>query len=177
VNPQHRGERAFAHVCLILVSSIVLCATDQAAWLDVPFARQPRQGCGAAAVWMLMTYWNRAADATIEQIHQATYAPEQKGAPASAVKRYLAGRGFRVFDFAGAWTDLREQIGKGRPVIVCFGAGAQRHYVVVAGVAESHALLNDPADRKLRRIERKAMEKAWAATANWMLLAVPEPLP
>jgi uncharacterized protein YvpB len=128
---------------------------------------------------MLLAYWNRAGEATVQQIHQSTYVPEMNGAPASALKRYLSARGFRVFDFEGAWSDLREQIAKGRPVIVCLrpGARAQRHYVVVAGIAESHAWLNDPADRKLRRIGRAGFEKAWAAADRWMLLAVPGPAP
>jgi ABC-type bacteriocin/lantibiotic exporter with double-glycine peptidase domain len=144
-------------------------------WLDVPFVRQPKDGCGAASVSMIVQYWKRAGDSGIDQIHAATYSRELRGAHTDKLKQYLSERGFRVFDFAGAWQDLREQIDKGRPVIVCLQTRARqpRHYVVVAGIAGKHLLVNDPADRKLRRMERTAFEKSWVAAGSWMLLAVP----
>jgi len=34
-------------------------------------------------------------------------------------------------------------------------------------------MLNDPADRKLRKYERRLSEKRWRSTGRWTLLAVP----
>jgi uncharacterized protein YvpB len=50
------------------------------------------------------------------------------------------------------------------------------HYVVVAGVDPAHnfVLLNDPAQRKLLKVDRSTFEKSWNAAGNWALLAVPE---
>ena len=162
-----------------VVLAIALCSSplgaEREVWLDVPFIRQPKEGCGAASVSMILQYWKRGGDSGVERIHAAIYSPELGGAHTAKLKQYLSERGFRVFDFAGAWQDLREQIDKGRPLIVCLQSGARqpRHYVVVAGMADKHLLVNDPADRKLRRMERHAFEKSWAAAGSWMLLAVP----
>jgi ABC-type bacteriocin/lantibiotic exporter with double-glycine peptidase domain len=164
-------------VKLGLVFALVLSSLQaaDAVWLDVPFVRQPKEGCGAASLWMVLSYWKLDGGMAVERIHKETYSAEQGGVPAPAMKRYLSERGFRVFDFAGGWEDLREQIGKGRPVIVCLRPSprAPRHYVVVAGIAGTHALVNDPGDRKLRRVDRKTFEKSWAGGDRWMLLGVP----
>jgi uncharacterized protein YvpB len=49
------------------------------------------------------------------------------------------------------------------------------HYVVVAGVdpTEHSVIVNDPAQRKLLKVDSAAFEKEWQATGNWMLLALP----
>jgi ABC-type bacteriocin/lantibiotic exporter with double-glycine peptidase domain len=52
-------------------------------------------------------------------------------------------------------------------------SGGESHYVVVAGVSEGAVEMNDPADRKLRKISRGEFEKKWRAAGNWTLLAVP----
>jgi uncharacterized protein YvpB len=35
-------------------------------------------------------------------------------------------------------------------------------------------LLNDPAQRKLIKLDRKSFEKSWHAAGNWTLLALPK---
>jgi ABC-type bacteriocin/lantibiotic exporter with double-glycine peptidase domain len=150
-------------------------ASEGGVWLDVPFVRQPKEGCGAAVVWMTMQYWRSAVVADVGEIHAVIYSRGQKGAPAGKVADYLTAHGFRTFQVTGAWRDLQEQIKKGRPLILCLRpqVRAPLHYVVAAGVGEDAVWVNDPADRKLRRMERAAFEKAWARGGNWMLLAVP----
>jgi len=48
--------------------------------------------------------------------------------------------------------------------------------VVVAGVdpARNLVLINDPARRKLLKIERGVFEKDWSAAERWTLLALPQ---
>jgi hypothetical protein len=90
---------------------------------------------------------------------------------------YLRQHGFQAFAFPGKWSDLEEQIAKGRPLIVALRPQGQRelHYVVIDGVDSERGLvtMNDPADRKLLNEERARFEKEWSATHNWTLLAVP----
>lgn len=112
-------------------------------------------------------------------IHQKLYSRKARGILASDMERYLKDSGFRVFAFTGAWSDLRENLEKGRPLIISVqpgGGKATLHYVVVTGIDWQHDALfvNDPARGKLIRIERAEFERQWEATRNWMLLAVPE---
>lgn len=151
------------------------------AWLDVPFVRQVRAGCGSAAIAMVMQYWvkhqpgldDAAADAErIDRVLPVT----SKGIHGRELKRYLETHGFSAFIFNGDLSDLRDHSAKGRPAVVCLGFRrplASLHYVVVVGVGEDAILLNDPARGKLVREEKAAFLRAWKVTGNWALLAVP----
>jgi ABC-type bacteriocin/lantibiotic exporter with double-glycine peptidase domain len=173
-------------VCLSLLpgaSAPVALADEPAAlWLDVPFVRQEKDGCGSASIAMVMQYWERqlgrpaAADAA--EIQRALYSRQARGIYAADLERYFAGHGYRTFAFAGTWDDLQEQIAKGRPVIVALQvARDDLHYVVIAGLdlQQNVLLKNDPAERKLLKQSRASFEKEWKAAARWMLLAVPQP--
>jgi ABC-type bacteriocin/lantibiotic exporter with double-glycine peptidase domain len=161
--------------CGLLVS--IARAQRGAGWLDVPFVKQEKNGCGAAAIAMLMRYWARE-DADPRRIQQALYSPDVRGIRGSEVERYFREHNFRVFTFQGEWADLEQHLAKGRPLLVCLteGRGSALHYVVVAGVdaAQNLVLINDPARRKLRKVERGSFEKGWRATNYWTLLAVPQ---
>jgi len=154
-------------------------------WLDMPFVKQTEDGCGSAAISMVLQYWNahgaridpqRADSAAIQK---QLYSPKARGIYASDMEGYLKESGFRVFLLDGEWKDLAEQLKQGRPLIVSLQPGnikAPLHYVVVAGIDwQSEAVfINDPARGKLLRIERAEFEKEWRPNRNWMLLAVPE---
>lgn len=172
-----------------LVAQLVLCGVLYAAgpsgvWLDVPFVKQEKNGCGAASVAMLMQYWQRQQGARpdpageAEAIQRALYSSPARGIYASGLERYLQQHGFRTFSFQGKWDDLKEHLTKGRPLIVALKPAGNRrplHYVVVAGLdgEQSIVLKNDPAERKLLQQDRSSFEKEWNAAANWTLLAVP----
>ncbi len=151
----------------------VLALTGQTGvWLDVPYVKQrDARGCGPAVLAMVLDYWKRPADpAEIERRLESN----DRGVAAAEMERYLRDSGFRAFAFQGEWEDLRRHLERGRPLIVCLEQGGSAlHYVVVAGLDwdSGHVLVNDPARRKLLRIERTAFEKAWKG--RWTLLAVP----
>lgn len=94
------------------------------------------------------------------------------------MERYFQQNGYRTFEFSGEWTFLKQQLGKGRPLIAALkpGSSSELHYVVVAGLDDEHelVLVNDPAQRKLLKEDRSRFEKEWKATKYWTLLAVPE---
>jgi len=150
-------------------------------WLDVPFVRQEKNACGAASAAMVMRYWQqqmgRPAVADAKEIERVLYSPQERGIHAADLERYLKGQGYQTFAFQGTWEDLREHLGKGRPLIVALKTGRDDlHYVVVAGLDWQQDLLlkNDPAERKLLKQSRASFEKEWKAAAHWMLLAVPQ---
>ena len=35
---------------------------QQALWIDVPFIRQSKEGCGSASLWMIVKYWQPDAE-------------------------------------------------------------------------------------------------------------------
>lgn len=154
---------------------------ENTGWIDVPFVRQVRAGCGPAAVAMVMQYWVRetpgleAAAAGAEHIDKALPAGAN-GTFGKDLKEYLEAHGFSAYVFDGEMADLRNHLAKGRPVIVCLGLkgpDAPPHYVVVVGIGEGEVLLNDPARGKLVREKTADFLRAWKATENWALLAVP----
>jgi uncharacterized protein YvpB len=159
--------------------------SDSGIWLDVPFVQQSKDGCGAASIAMVMQYWTRqsgqqptdAADAThiLDQLHS----PEAHGIYASAMEHYLQEQSYRTFILRGQWSDLEQHLRKGRPLIVALRPmenSRALHYVVVAGLdpARNLVMFNDPAGRKLEKLDRRTFEKEWNVTGNWTLLAVPQ---
>lgn len=153
-------------------------------WIDVPFVAQPREGCGAASLSMVMQYWaskqgtGAPETSDVERIQRELYSKKERGIPAEQMGSYLRQHGFQAFAFPGKWSDLEEQIGKGRPLIVALKPEGQSelHYVVIDGVDTARGLvtMNDPAVRKLLNEERGRFEEEWSATHNWTLLSVPE---
>ena len=148
-------------------------------WLDVPFVRQDKNGCGSAVVWMVMQYWRKASTPPVAEIHRELYWEEAHGIYARDMERYLNRHAFQTFAFEAAWDDLVAHISKGRPLIVCLernARGVPLHYVVVAGIDRDKDLvwLNDPAERKLLPMRRAEFEKQWSAMGNWTLLTLPE---
>ena len=169
-------------VALLLVP-IAVARTSRGVWLDVPYVHQEKEGCGSAAIAMVLQYWNEkganvATDRTdAEQIQRKLYSKESHGIRASAMTEYLRESGFSPFVLRGEWSDLKNHLEKGRPLIAAIQPGerAALHYVVIVGLegADEAVLVNDPERGKLVRIERFEFEKEWKRTDNWTLLAVP----
>lgn len=174
-------------VVLVICICGVVCAQESAgAWLDVPFVKQEKNGCGSASIAMVMQYWHKqqgrssgdSAQAT--RIHQALYVPGADGIYASAMERYFQEHEFRTFSFRGDWDVLQQHLKKGRPLIAALkpsGSNSLLHYVVVVGLdpEQDLLLLNDPWQRKLLKQDRSDFEKQWSSTGQWTLLALPRP--
>ncbi len=152
-------------------------------WIDVPYIHQPREGCGAASLAMVMTYWAAkqgeapGSDSDVAVIQRELYSAQDHGISAERMRDYLLQHSFQAFAINGSWNDIEEQLRKGRPLIVALKPSGQKelHYVVVDGVDSKRGLvtMNDPAERKLLTRERAGFEREWRATHNWILLALP----
>lgn len=163
---------------------MLIAAGPGGVWLDVPFIKQEKDGCGAASIAMVMQYWLRQQgrsignDADAEHIQRTLYSPDAHGIYASQMERYLHDHGFQTFAISGDWTDLQQHLAKGRPLIVALkpSGRAPLHYVVIAGLdSQSNlVLVNDPAQRKLLKQKWSAFEREWSAAGKWTLLAVPQ---
>lgn len=168
-----------------MLAGVLGAGTPGAIWIDVPFVQQPKEGCGAAAISMVMAYWAKQQqaparpDSDVSRIQRQLYSAREHGIPASSMEEYLRRHGFKTFALNGSWSDLEEQLSEGRPLIAALKPAGQTqlHYVVIDGIDPAHALvtMNDPAERKLLTRERAGFEKEWSATHNWILLALPNP--
>ena len=162
-------------IALLCLAAIASPADRPGIWLDVPYVQQEKNGCGAAALAMILEYWqHRPAD--VKAIQRALYSPEARGIYASQMEYYLRGQGFRTFSLAGEWSDLKGHLEKGRPMIVALKPRTtDLHYVVVTGIdwQQNLVLTHDPAGQKLQKQHREEFEREWKAAANWALLAVP----
>jgi ABC-type bacteriocin/lantibiotic exporter with double-glycine peptidase domain len=164
---------------------VALATQGSGVWLDVPFVKQEKNGCGAASIAMVMQYWQRqpggAEDSSSDPaaIQRALYSSQARGIYASDMEHYFKNHGFRTYTFRGNWDDLKHHLEKGRPLIVALKpllTETSLHYVVVAGLdpAQNILLVNDAAQRKLLSEDRGGFEKEWNAVGNWTLLAVPQ---
>jgi ABC-type bacteriocin/lantibiotic exporter with double-glycine peptidase domain len=150
-------------------------------WLDVPYVRQVEAGCGAASIAMIMQYWMKLgieldpAKADGDRIYESMGSPP-KGIKGQALKQYLEQQGFQTFIIDGEMQDLRDHLGKGRPIVVCLAPKSTRgplHYVVVVGLSETEVTMHDPARGKLITESTERFLREWKTTGNWTLLAVP----
>ena len=183
---------AFATTTLVLlgVCGVLLAADTPGVWLDVPFVKQEKDGCGAASIGMVMQYWQRQLresvnlDSDPAQIQRALYSPKAHGIYASDMERYFREKGFRTFTIRGEWEDLKQHLVKGRPLIVALKPVALKpvssgalHYVVVTGLGPEMVMVNDPAQRKLLQQDQSSFEREWSAAGKWTLLALPQTQP
>lgn len=170
---------------ILTFAGVVASQGQNGVWLDVPFVKQSEEGCGSAAVSMLLQYWNAHGASTevtrfsAESIQEKLYSRKAHGIFASDLEKYIRESGFKTFTFEGKWDDLREHLVQGRPLVVGLHPIAGKsslHYVVITGMdwSSGAVFVNDPARGKLLRIERADFEKEWHPVHNWMLLAVPQ---
>jgi ABC-type bacteriocin/lantibiotic exporter with double-glycine peptidase domain len=179
---------------LLLISAagaeLALAAETTVVWTDVPFIAQAKNGCGSAAISMVMQYWEKKdgegsrpatagrPSADVEKIQAALFSPAEGGIPASRMQKYFRESGYRVFTFQGNWADLKHHLEQGRPLIVSLkarGPHGPLHYVVVVGIdsERGYVFVNDPAQQKMLRVSRKGFESEWSYTGDWALLALP----
>ena len=114
--------RVFAGLLLSFFAALALRAVPSdtpGVWLDVPFIKQTEDGCGSAAIAMLLQYWGAhgtpitSGSDDAAAIQKQLYSRKAHGIFASDMERYLKQTGFRAFALRGAWGDLREHLGIG----------------------------------------------------------------
>ncbi len=152
----------------------LLLALLATATLDVPFVAQGKDACAAASLTMVLRFWGVAADqaAIADELLQ----PELRGIRGSDLEAFARGRGMLAVAHEGDVAQLREYVGKGRPMIVTLDAGRGRfHDVVVVGLDATHAIVHDPAEGAGRRLALDEFEKRWSRAGHYALLVLPAP--
>jgi ABC-type bacteriocin/lantibiotic exporter with double-glycine peptidase domain len=142
--------------------------------LTVPFVPQQKDTCAAAALAMVLRYWE--APVPQEEIAAKLLAPDLHGILGSRLTAFAKERGLTAVAYEGDLKQLHDYVGKGRPLIVAWSAGQGRyHNVVVVGFDDEHKeiLVNDPAEGAARRVSSKTFEKRWSGAGHWTLLVLP----
>lgn len=144
--------------------------------LPVPFVPQERDTCGAAALAMVLRYWETPARQ--EEIAATLLEPELHGIAGSRLAAFARERGLTAIAYEGDEAQLRDYVAKGRPLIVAWKVGRDSyHNVVVVGFDDERGdlLVNDPAEGAARRVPIRTFEERWAGAGHWTLLVLPAP--
>ena len=141
--------------------------------IEVPFLPQTERLCGGAAAAMVFRFWGeRHAD--VQQ-----FAPlvdrRAGGIPAERLVDAIVQRGWTAERVDGTIEALRENLGRGQPLILLVEVRPRRyHFVVAVSAGPEHVYVHDPAIGPYRRYSVSALTKAWAPTGNWMLRVRPD---
>jgi tetratricopeptide (TPR) repeat protein len=148
--------------------------------LPVPFVHQKKDTCGAAALGMVLAYWDRAVPHDEIAAELVEEEGPLHGVPGSRLAGFARDRGLRAVAYAGDFEHAHDFVDKGRPLIVAWKVGQDRyHNVVVTGFddEEGDVFVNDPAKGEHRRVSREKFEERWAGANRWTLLVLPEAEP
>src|SRR5579864_4781256 len=83
-----------------LCSAALFAADPSGIWLDVPFVKQEKDGCGAASIAMVMQYWQlqqgrlRRSTTEAAQIQRDLHSDAAHGIYASEIERYFQRNGY-----------------------------------------------------------------------------------
>src|SRR5260221_10342334 len=105
----------------MLLVPILATGAGSGVWLDVPYVHQEKEGCGSAALAMVLQYWNQKGAVLsperidAEKIQRDLHSKEARGIRASAMERDLRESGFSPFIFRGEWSELTAHLEKGPP--------------------------------------------------------------
>jgi len=145
-------------------------------FIDVPFIRQEKNFCGAASLAMVFKYWGK--NISQYSIADEIYDKSKKGINSEILKSFSEDKGFLAFIYRGELENIKENIKKGRPLIVAVIAKAPSgfHYIVIVGFDENLSLIlvNDPYSGKIKELKLQEFTKRWKKSNYWTLLLLPK---
>ena len=132
--------------------------------------------CGVGALAMVYHYWGDRIDydAILADLLKAK--GERKAVKAADLRQHALDRGYLAFIYRTDLEDLLDEIGKGRPVIVCRKVlWLVNHYEVIFGhdAKRKEVLIDDPARGQVRRRE-SVVRRQHKRTQGFSLLVVPK---
>ena len=167
---------ARAWVLLLLIAATARAqpspSSEPVRLLDVPYLQQSESLCGGAAAAMVMRYWGATG------VYAETFAPlvdkAAGGIRGEDLLRDLTSRGWDARSFRGDPALIKGRLAAGQPVIALIeDRPGAFHYVVVVAWVNERVVHHDPARAPFRVTPESAFLKAWAATSNWTMLALP----
>jgi ABC-type bacteriocin/lantibiotic exporter with double-glycine peptidase domain len=131
-----------------------------------PIVRQrSRTDCGLAALAMVAGAWGRTW--TIDELGRQIK-PTAKGVKLGALRDLARQRGLEAYAISGKHEDLREELSKGRPVLLGLilpyeSDRALSHYEVAIAMdpSDGSVITLDPSTGKHMRRTRQVLEREW----------------
>jgi len=137
--------------------------------------------CGAAALSMVLEYWQQPRPAPAAEratIDQALRQSPSQGLPAGELRDYARQQGFQAYVFSGTLADLEHELELQRPVIVgvlkqLSSRESLAHYEVVVGIHPKRQLVLtlDPA-HGLRENQLSAFLSEWESAEHTTLVVM-----
>ena len=140
--------------------------------LPVPYVPQPKDGCGAASLTMVLRYWKQPAD--VDAIARSLVDAELHGIRGSLLESFARERGVTAIAYKGDMAQLHDYLARGRPLIVAWKLKKGYHNVVVVGADEAAVTVHDPALGPSRALEAAEFERRWKGAGFWTLLVLPK---
>jgi hypothetical protein len=142
----------------------------------VPFVAQEAYHCGPAALAMVLRYWGAEADAT--EIGRALYLPSARGVLNLELEFHARRRGFRTEAFAGTLDRARDELRRGRPLIVFQDLGVSPvsipHFAVLVGYDDrAGVVVLHSGPTAYRVVGYAEFLRTWQARRTWTLLVTP----
>ncbi len=169
------------HFCLIFSISLSLLISyylesSQDLVLEVPYVKQEKNFCGPASLAMVLMYWG----STVSQyeIGERVQNKEKKGVWGEDLKSVAENLGFNAFIYSSDINNIKENLSKGRPIIVPLTSGSSSnfHFVLIVGVSSTNSKLiyHDPAEESFSVIDIEEFITKWKPSNYWALLVVPK---
>ncbi len=147
--------------------------------LDVPYITQTRDLCGGAALEMVFRYWGETS------VRAADFSPlvePGRGIHTGELAQAASSRGWTSLVVDDVSEDprarIREELGRGRPLIALIEVAANTyHYVVIVGATDDVVVFHDPARKPFRAESWNEFDRVWRLAGRWMLLVIPSASP
>jgi ABC-type bacteriocin/lantibiotic exporter with double-glycine peptidase domain len=139
----------------------------------VPFVAQEEYQCGPAALAMVLRYWGAEADA--EAIARELALPSARGTLNLELEFHARRRGFRARAFAGTLERAKDEVRRGRPLIVFQDLGVAGfptpHFAVLLGYDDrAGVVVLHSGTTAYRVVPYAEFERTWARRRAWTLL-------
>jgi ABC-type bacteriocin/lantibiotic exporter with double-glycine peptidase domain len=142
----------------------------------VPFIAQAEYQCGPASLAMVLQYYGAAVGQ--DEITRALYLPSIRGTLNLDLEFYARRRGFQARSFAGTLDRAREELRRGRPLIVFQDLGLPvspvPHFAVLVGYDDrAQAVVLHSGTTPYRVLSYAEFERTWARRRAWTLVVTP----
>jgi ABC-type bacteriocin/lantibiotic exporter with double-glycine peptidase domain len=139
----------------------------------VPFIAQEEYQCGPAALAMVLRYHGAAVGP--EEIARELYLPSIKGTLNLDLEFYARRRGFQTRAFAGTLEQVKDEVRRGRPLIVFQDVGIaglpSPHFAVLIGYDDrAGVVVLHSGTTAYRVVPYAEFERSWARRRAWTLL-------
>ena len=132
---------------------------------DVPFFRQPKNGCGSAALASVYHYYG--VRQSPETISTRVYDEKSKGSLNLKMLLDAREQGLEAVLYSGSFENIKASVDRGNPLIIMHTSGfSNHHYMVVVGYAGENVstIIAHDGENAFARYESEKIRNSWKET-------------